>query len=265
MNEEQRSFIHCIDTASTGRVIVKDTGREGIDLAPHRHNCTQLVETVTGTLRVTVGEREYFVPEGYACWIPHSTTHALASNNRRIALRLFYFYSEDEANAFSVHYVCPWASANFKFIAGYGPCINMDDSGLYTFCLSFFHTFRKEERRLELPLRSINANTRPSLHKAMDFLHSHLAENVKAEQVANAAGVSPRTLSRLFSEAGTTFSDYLCYQRIIRSLELMADGTMAIKEIAYDTGFSSSANFNRAFKQVMGVSPSEMRRRQGNR
>ena len=88
MNEEQRSFIPCIDTASTGRVIVKDTGREGIDLAPHRHNCTQLVETVTGTLRVTVGEREYFVPEGYACWIPHSTTHALASNNRRIALQI---------------------------------------------------------------------------------------------------------------------------------------------------------------------------------
>jgi len=42
----------------------------------------------------------------------------------------------------------------------------------------------------------------------------------------------------------------------------MADNTMPIKEIAYDTGFSSPANFNRAFKQVMGMPPSEMRRKQ---
>jgi AraC-like DNA-binding protein len=32
--------------------------------------------------------------------------------------------------------------------------------------------------------------------------------------------------------------------------------------VAYATGFSTPANFNRAFKQVMGVPPSEMRRRQ---
>jgi AraC-like DNA-binding protein len=194
MNEEQRSFIRLVDNGSPDKVMVKDTGREGIDLAPHSHDCIQLVETVTGTLRVTVGEREYFVPEGNACWIPRGTVHALTSHNRRIALRIFYFLSESDAkvadDAFSVHYVCPWAMANFRF-------------------------------------------------------------------------VSPRTLSRLFSEAGTTFSDYLGYQRIIRSLELMADNTMPIKKIAYDTGFSSPANFNRAFKQVMGMPPSEMRRKQG--
>ncbi len=267
MNEEQRNFIQRVDNGSSDMVMVKDTGREGIDLAPHSHNCIQLVETVAGTLRVTVGEREYFVPEGYACWIPRGMVHTLTSYNRRISLRIFYFLSEGDAcgsgDAFTVHFVCPWATANFQFIAGYGPVINKDESGLHGFCLSFFHTFRKEERQIELPLRGFDANTPPTLRKAMAFLHSHLAENVRVEQAAQAAGVSPRTLSRLFSEAETTFSDYLCYQRIIRSLELMADNTMSLKEIAYDTGFSSPANFNRAFKQVMGIPPSEMRKRQG--
>lgn len=269
MNEEQRRFINYVDNASPGLIIVKETGREGVDLAPHSHNCIQLVETVTGTLRVRVGEREYFVPEGYACWIPRGVTHALGSHNRRIALRIYYFSAEnreeDTGDAFSVHYICPWALANFRFVAGYGPVINRDGSGLYDFCLSFFHTFRKEERQIVLPLRGIDANTHPTLRKAMSYLHLHLADNVKMEQAAQAAGVSPRTLSRLFSEASTTFSDYLCYQRIIRSLELMADNTMAIKEIAYQTGFSSPANFNRAFKQVMGMAPSEMKRRQEGR
>lgn len=264
MNEEQKTFIQRVDEGSQGRVIVKDTGREGVELPLHSHDCIQLVVTVSGTLRVTVDGREYFVPEGYACWIPRGAVHALTSHNRRIALRIFYFLPKNEEamadGAFSVHYVCPWASANFRFIADYGPVISQDDSGLYTFCLSFFHTFRKEERQIILPLKGIDANTHPTLRKAMVFLHTHLADDVKMEQAANAAGVSPRTLSRLFNDANTTFSDYLCYQRIIRSLELMADDTMSIKEIAYETGFSSPANFNRTFKQVMGIPPSEMRR-----
>lgn len=37
---------------------------------------------------------------------------------------------------------------------------------------------------------------------------------------------------------------------------------MAIKKIAYDTGSSTPGNFNRSFKQVVGMAPSEMRRKQ---
>ena len=265
MNEEQQTFIQGVEHASQKEVIVKVTGREGIDLAPHNHNRVQLVEAVTGTLRVTVGDREYFVPEGYACWIPAGMTHALTSHNHRIALRIFYFQHNskgDEAHTFSVHYVCPWAAANFRFIADYGPAISAGSDGLYTFCLSFFRTFRKEERRLVLPLRGINANTPPTLRKAMAYIHTHLADDIMLEDAAMAAGISPRSLSRLFSDVDTTFSDFLRYQRVIRSLELMADNTMTIKEIAYDTGFSTPGNFNRSFKQVMGIAPSEMRRRQ---
>ena len=121
----------------------------------------------TTLLTVPVGEREYFVPEGYACWIPRGTVHALTSHNRRISLRIFYFLSESDTkvadDVFSVHYVCPWATANFRFIAGYGPGITKDDSGLLGFCLSFFHTFRKEERKIELPLRGIDATLLPTL------------------------------------------------------------------------------------------------------
>jgi AraC-like DNA-binding protein/mannose-6-phosphate isomerase-like protein (cupin superfamily) len=266
MNEQQRTFIHSLDHFPAGEVIVRATGREGIDLEPHSHDCVQLVEAVTGTLRVTVGDREYFVPESYACWIPRAAVHSLRSNNRRIALRIFYFRPEDEApggrDEFSVHYVCPWASANFRFIADYGPVIRRDDSGLYAFCLSFFRTFRREERRLVLPLRSIGANTSPALRLALDYLDDRLADNVKMDDAARAAGVSSRTLSRLFSEVGATFSDCLCYRRIIHALELMADNTKPLKEVAYASGFSTPANFNRTFKQVMGVPPSELRRSQ---
>ena len=130
-----------------------------------------------------------------------------------------------------------------------------------TVSVFFFETFHRVERQLSLPLRGIDTESSPVLRKAMDYIHKHLADNLRASDAAHAVGVSTRTLSRLFSESGTTLSNYLCYQRIIRSLELIADNTLSIKQIAYDTGFSSPANFNRAFKQVMGLPPKEMRLR----
>lgn len=268
MNEEQKAFLQGVDNALQDEITVKVTELEGIVFPPHSHSRVQLVEAMTGTLRITVNDREYFVPEGYACWIPSGMPHALTSHNRRVALRIFYFKLDGTASkpdttsgSFAVHYVCPWASANFRFIAGNGPFISKDSGDLYSFCLSFFGTFRSVERRLELPLRGIDADTPLVLQKAMAFIHNHIADDVKFEDAAKAAGVSTRSLSRLFSDAGTTFSDYLRYQRVIRSLELMADNAMAIKEIAYSTGFSTPANFNRSFKLVMGMAPSEMRRR----
>ena len=265
MNEEQENFIRQVEQVGKGKVLIKVTGREGVDLAPHSHHCIQVVETIAGSLRVTVGAREYFVPEGYTCWIPSGMMHALASNNRKINLRIFYFQLPDDKvktfESFSVLYVCPWARANLSFIAKRGPVVDEGDAALHSFCLSFFETFHRVERQLSLPLRGIDTESSPVLRKAMDYIHKHLADNVRASDAAHAAGISTRTLSRLFSESGTTLSNYLCYQRIIRSLELIADNTLSIKQIAYDTGFSSPANFNRAFKQVMGLPPKEMRLR----
>ena len=121
MNEEQQTFIQGVEHASQKEVIVKVTGREGIDLAPHNHNRVQLVEAVTGTLRVTVGDREYFVPEGYACWIPAGMTHALTSHNHRIALRIFYFQHNNKGDEADVVNCLSRATecVNYKELLGY--------------------------------------------------------------------------------------------------------------------------------------------------
>lgn len=166
-------FIRLVDNGSPDKVMVKSTGREGIDLAPHSHNCIQLVETVAGTLRVTVGEREYFVPEGYACWIPRGMVHSLTSHNRRIALRIFYFLSESDVkvadDVFSVHYVCPWAMANFRFIAGYGPVITKDDSGLLGFASRSSTLSARRSGRLSYPCEALRPAPIPRCARPWPF------------------------------------------------------------------------------------------------
>lgn len=264
MNNEQKGFIDKVNNAKDAEIFIKDTGREGIDLPPHKHRRTQVVLTLQGTLHVKVSEREYFVPEGHVCWIPSDMTHSLSSNNRRIALRIYYVSlqstGKSPADEFAVFNLSQWASVNLSFMASHGSQISIENEGLHEFCMSFFQLFPDVEQKYVLPLRGIGIGTDKTLRDALDYIHFHLAENIRQEEVASAVGTSSRTLSRLFNEAGISFSGYLSYQRIITALELMADHAMTMREIAYATGFSAPANFNRTFKQVMGCSPSEMMR-----
>ena len=47
--------------------------------------------------------------------------------------------------------------------------------------------------------------------------------------------------------------------RIERACRLLANGSVQIKKVVQECGFASDSTFRRAFKRVMGVSPSDYR------
>ena len=47
--------------------------------------------------------------------------------------------------------------------------------------------------------------------------------------------------------------------RLKRAIELMADGSVSLTQVAYDSGFSDPLYFSKCFKQKYGVPPSEYR------
>ena len=75
--------------------------------------------------------------------------------------------------------------------------------------------------------------------------------------VADALNTSTKTLNRRLSgRFGKTFSEVLKCYRIEKSVAMLHSGR-AIKEIAFDCGFSSQSYFSQCFKQVMGMSPQD--------
>lgn len=70
-------------------------------------------------------------------------------------------------------------------------------------------------------------------------------------------GVSEKKLYRDFKKMfGISFSSHLEMIRLRRAQELLQDGK-AVQEVALLVGYSSDYSFRRAFKRVMGISPSE--------
>ena len=60
-----------------------------------------------------------------------------------------------------------------------------------------------------------------------------------------------------------TFVEYLNTIRIGHVCKLLADSDENVVTIAYECGFNNLANFNRQFKRLKGMSPSEYRKTLG--
>src|SRR5215510_12826016 len=68
--------------------------------------------------------------------------------------------------------------------------------------------------------------------------------------------------TRLFESEGTTFTEYVLAQRLVRAHRLLTDARYAgekISAIALDAGFGDVSYFNRVFRRRYGVAPSELR------
>jgi AraC-like DNA-binding protein len=98
------------------------------------------------------------------------------------------------------------------------------------------------------------------LLRATRWLQAHLGEEPELEQVARAAGLSGRTLARRFrGELRMSFREYLRAVRMLRAVELLAQPTLRITEIALEVGFSSPSAFTAAFHAFHGEPPRSYR------
>lgn len=107
----------------------------------------------------------------------------------------------------------------------------------------------------------------PFVGKALSLMHADPARNWTLEDLARDAGLSRSVLAERFAElVGMPPMHYLAKWRMqIASGHLSRGNTniAAIAAIAAGIGYGSEAAFSRAFKKVVGVSPSAWRRRPG--
>jgi AraC-like DNA-binding protein len=85
---------------------------------------------------------------------------------------------------------------------------------------------------------------------------------LSVEGVAMRQRVSPRYVQMLFQQEGTTFSQYVIGQRLVRAHRILIDPRFAdrsITSVAFDVGFGDLSYFNRAFRRYYGGTPSEIR------
>lgn len=86
-----------------------------------------------------------------------------------------------------------------------------------------------------------------------------LAESLDENLVAEASGVSRRTLQRRLRMCGLSYTDVVQHARLRLAHDWLAGTSMPIHEIATALGYADPANFTRAFRRLTGTSPRRYR------
>ena len=101
------------------------------------------------------------------------------------------------------------------------------------------------------------------LQEVLRYVEIHLSDpKLSTATVAEACGISPRYMSLLLKQQGTSFKELVWDKRLKiaqRWLSSTRPGDISIAEIAFRVGFKSPAHFSRMFKRVFDKGPREYR------
>ncbi|MCI1655333.1 MAG: helix-turn-helix domain-containing protein [Lachnospiraceae bacterium] len=98
------------------------------------------------------------------------------------------------------------------------------------------------------------------MRQMMQYILNHINEEISLSGLAEEMYVSTSTLSRIFrKKTGVYFADYVMQLRVKSSLGLLNYSDQNLTQIAMNCGFSNSSAYNRAFRKVMHMTPSEYR------
>ena len=112
-----------------------------------------------------------------------------------------------------------------------------------------------------LPAGEGLASADDPIERLKQRLPARLREDLTAETLAEIAGVSLRTLQRIFRERfDTSPMTWLMEARLLEAARLIRAGDDPVTKIAYRVGFKDPSHFTRRFKARFGVSPNEYRR-----
>ena len=98
--------------------------------------------------------------------------------------------------------------------------------------------------------------------KVIQYIHNHYAEDITLKDLSERFYVSEYYLCREFKKSTKrTIVEYIKQTRIMNAKRLFMETDRNVTEVARETGFSNLTHFNRVFREVADVTPSEYRKR----
>jgi len=95
------------------------------------------------------------------------------------------------------------------------------------------------------------------------YIDEHFTEKLSLDELAELAGMSPNYFSSFFKKiSGVTLWDYISSKRINMAVQLIRrrDTRKNMLEIATLCGFNNTTNFNKMFKRITGMTPTEYKK-----
>ncbi|RBP04525.1 AraC family transcriptional regulator [Roseiarcus fermentans] len=217
----------------------------------HRHPRGQMIGCIRGVVTVLTDIEAWVVPSGHAIWLPPHQLHGGQSFGPGAGWSVYVAPAacrdlpERPRTVFAppllreaILRAAAWEDDRWDVARQRIADLIVDEIG------------RLPAEALGLPMPRD-----PRLQRIARALLEHPEDGRTIEEWAAWACSTPRTLSRRFpQETGLSFMDWRQRARLLRALEMLAEGH-SVTSIALDLGYSSVSGFIALFRRTFGATP----------
>ncbi|SUJ25825.1 Bacillibactin transport regulator [Sphingobacterium spiritivorum] len=224
-----------------------------------------MISPENGVLYLHTEGDTLYIPDKYYAWIPSGTIYKLISKSEQTKLTTLFLEPEkneiqsDFFNTLGVYAPNTLIEELLQF--GFRHWQETKYAGLKESCMTAIK--RILPIALSTPLKLfVPAPESEVLMEIIAYIQKHLNSPLDFQHLAQRFNLSERTLSRWFKkETGTTLFQFVKSVRIHKALELMESSDMNINEITNSVGYNSLSTFSSLFKELIGESPQEYKKR----
>lgn len=250
-------------TAPTGISVIHN--QRELYFAPHIHSNLEILYVYSGTQHMYIEDNHYKIREGEAVVIFPEFVHGYYKDEERYAdeillncdMKIFGGAFPDitdccpEDPVVSVDKIDDNTKEAFKRI-------NKDDvftvklGWMYIILSCLFENLALGNRD-KTPVYDIT-------YELMNYIKDNFTENITLDSLSERFHLSKYYISRIFSDRiKMSFRSYIGLIRSERAAKLIRTTDDTLTKISSDSGFDSQRTFNRVFKSVHGLTPSEYR------
>jgi AraC-like DNA-binding protein len=234
--------------------------RNSIFTEEHTHLAMQICLGLEDTIKIYDQEKNMY--EGRIIIIDSNTPHMIKAENKN---NLFIFIEptllisrqikEKYSLNKNIHIMDDITYQNYldKFYTIYGKSISYDV--IYKILEEFLESISQSNKRnLQIDFR---------IRKILTLLNQDHSQ-YPINSLSEVAELSESRLMHLFkTQIGVPIRKYILWRRLLKSIEYVSLGK-SLSDSAMESGFSDVAHYNRTFKKMFGITPTEVLRNFGN-
>ena len=108
---------------------------------------------------------------------------------------------------------------------------------------------------------TVDAKDNDRMNEVYGYVRKHYKEHISLDEIAEEVNMTVPAFCRYFKKISRkTFTKFVNEYRVVHASKLLAETSLQITEVSFESGFNNFSHFNKSFKEFTGKSPSAYRK-----